>query len=502
MEKSILIVGAGVAGLSAGCYARMNGYRAAILEMHSMPGGLCTSWQRDGYLFDGSVAGLAGTAPGNPLYRLWEELGVIRYCPLHYGENFGHICGPDGRRVTVYADVDRLEAHLLEQFPAESKALLEFTGAIRSVLAVDPPFNSAQGLAALREGVAAGAAMIPRLPALIKYSNVTLREFVQKFHDPFLKLVFSNLVHFGGLDVPLLTVLLPLAYAHRKMAGIPLRGWLSFAQAIEKRFLEMGGTVRYQARAERLIVESGKARGVLLADGTRQTADIVLSAADGRFSHFAFLGRDEHEARRSPFRPERVSDQPAQVNLGVADDFAGVDGPVTYLLPKPFKAAGREHNRITVHTKYYDPQAAPEGKSAVTVFLDSSYSWWNVVSVDPDRYQAEKRKAAEAVIAAIDRCRPGFREKVEVVDVSTPLTRERYTGNWLGAMQAFRPSSNMLGALVSGSPRYAFKGVKDYYMTGQWVEAWGGITTAAQSGRKAVAAICKDDRKPFKTSTP
>ncbi len=44
-KKSIIIIGAGVAGLTAGCYAQMNGYQTRILEMHNQPGGLCTAWK-------------------------------------------------------------------------------------------------------------------------------------------------------------------------------------------------------------------------------------------------------------------------------------------------------------------------------------------------------------------------------------------------------------------------------------------------------------------------
>jgi phytoene desaturase len=84
-----------------------------------------------------------------------------------------------------------------------------------------------------------------------------------------------------------------------------------------------------------------------------------------------------------------------------------------------------------------------------------------------------------------------------VVDVSTPLTRERYTGNWMGAMQAWKPDSSMVKALLQGKPRYEYKSIQGLYMAGQWVEAWGGITTAAQSGRKAVQAICRRDGRRF-----
>jgi len=46
MSKSIIIIGGGIAGLSAGIYARMNGFNSAIYEMNSMAGGLCTAWSR------------------------------------------------------------------------------------------------------------------------------------------------------------------------------------------------------------------------------------------------------------------------------------------------------------------------------------------------------------------------------------------------------------------------------------------------------------------------
>ena len=74
--RSIIIIGAGFAGLAAGIYAQMNGYRTQIFEMHSLPGGLCTSWRRRGYTFDGGVRYLSGTAPE-------ERRRVRQPFPLH-----------------------------------------------------------------------------------------------------------------------------------------------------------------------------------------------------------------------------------------------------------------------------------------------------------------------------------------------------------------------------------------------------------------------------------
>ena len=54
-NKSIIIIGAGIAGLAAGCYAQMNSYDTQIFELHDLPGGLCTAWERKEYIFDGCI---------------------------------------------------------------------------------------------------------------------------------------------------------------------------------------------------------------------------------------------------------------------------------------------------------------------------------------------------------------------------------------------------------------------------------------------------------------
>ena len=51
--KKVIIIGAGVSGLSAGIYGQMNGFNTEIFEMHAIPGGECTGWRRKGYYFDG-----------------------------------------------------------------------------------------------------------------------------------------------------------------------------------------------------------------------------------------------------------------------------------------------------------------------------------------------------------------------------------------------------------------------------------------------------------------
>ena len=119
-DRSIAIIGAGVAGLATGCYAQMNGYRTHIFEMHGLPGGVCTSWRRDGYVFDGCLQWLMGSRQGSPINRIWQELGALAGREVVDHDEFLRIEGRDGRTLVVYTDADRLERHLRELAPADA----------------------------------------------------------------------------------------------------------------------------------------------------------------------------------------------------------------------------------------------------------------------------------------------------------------------------------------------------------------------------------------------
>lgn len=121
MAKKILIIGGGIAGLSTGCYARMNGYEAEIHESHNIPGGLCTTWKRGSYLFDGSLEWLVGTAAASPFHTYWQEVGALEGVQILDHEVFYEFLARDGRRLSFYADADRLERHLVELSPADAE---------------------------------------------------------------------------------------------------------------------------------------------------------------------------------------------------------------------------------------------------------------------------------------------------------------------------------------------------------------------------------------------
>lgn len=134
----MIIIGAGIGGLSTGCYAQMSGMRTRILEKHVLPGGCCTAWSREDYLFDYCIEWLIGTAAGNDANRIWRELGALDGKSITNFEMFNRVTDEHGRSVTFYHDPDRLERHLLELSPPTRSRSAPSAG----TCAASPPWTS------------------------------------------------------------------------------------------------------------------------------------------------------------------------------------------------------------------------------------------------------------------------------------------------------------------------------------------------------------------------
>lgn len=174
MNKSLIIIGGGIAGLSARCYARMNGYQTQIFEMHDKPGGLCTAWERKGYTIDVCLHWLVGSAPGLALYQIWQELGVLQGQRIVNLEELGRTENPDGRAFDLYMDVDRLEQHMLDLAPEDSKIINDFAGAIRHFMRFNMSSKKAPELYNLTDGLRMTYKMLPFFKDLRKWVGCRL----------------------------------------------------------------------------------------------------------------------------------------------------------------------------------------------------------------------------------------------------------------------------------------------------------------------------------------
>jgi phytoene dehydrogenase-like protein len=499
-DESIIIIGAGFAGLSAGIYAQMNGYKTEVFELHNLPGGLCTSWKRKGFTIDGCIHWLVGSSPESGMHRYWEEVGIAQGREFIYADEYMRFEAADGRTFVMYTDLDRLERSMLEFAPQDAKVIGEFIRNVRTCSAFDAPPDAGPLLKRLSAGVRMGLLFLTKGRQMREWMKTTGAEFADKFTDPVLRGVIRNM-WFPQFSV--FFIFATLAWLHRKTAGYPIGGSLPMSQALEKRYLGLGGQIHYRSRVEKILTEADTAIGVRLEDGSEHRAGRVISAADGYSTIFKMLdGKYADEKTREPYEQWPIFPPLIYVGLGVnrsfADEPKSVSG-MSFALRQPTEIADAVRERLSVHIFNQDPTLAPAGKTAITVMMPSSYEYWKERAKDREYYDETKSQVAKTVVGLLDERFPGIAGQVEMVDVATPLTFERYTGNWKGSFEGWlitpENSSTMMHPMSQTLP-----GLSNLFMCGQWVQPGGGLPTGVMSARRLLKTICKEDRKRFRTT--
>ena len=497
-RKSVIIIGAGIAGLSAGCYAGMNGYRSTIFEMHSLPGGLCTAWKRGGYTVDGCIHWLVGSKPGFPMYRVWEELGAVQGRRFVYSEQYMRYESCDGRTFVLHTNLDRLEQHMLEMAPEDADAVRRFCAAARQVRNTGIPVMKPMELMGIGDKLKM-AMQMRKLRPFVTWNRRSMTDILAEFKSPLIRKAISTA---WPASFPAGFLLATLAWMDEKSAGYPIGGSLEFSRAIEKRYLGLGGKLQYEARVAKILVDGGRAVGVRLDDGSEHRADCVISAGDGHAAIFDLLdGRYMDDTIRGYY--EKLTPFPALVlvALGVNRTFDDVPALIAGLrleFSPSIRLADQTLDGIGLHIFNQDPTLAPPGRTTVVCSFASDFSWWKNLRQDARRYREVKDEITDRLTAALEPRFPGITAQVEMRDVATPLTFERYTGNWKGSFEGWMttPQNWMLNV------RKTLPGLSNFWMCGQWVEQGGGLPPSALSGRNVIQFMCAQDRKRFETTVP
>ncbi len=493
--KKIVIIGGGIAGLSAGCYALMNGYETHIFEMHNLPGGLCTAWKRNGYTFDFCIHWLEGTSPDSDFHKIWQELGAIQGKEVYYKE-ISIMSFIKNQTINFYNDPDKLANYLKEIAPEDSVVIDEFADTLRKWYEVfDIPLTKPKELFTIIDRVKMIISFLPIIKIARKTIKTTVDEFADKFKNPLLQEAIRSLM----VDYDELNLFGMLFLLANKGVGVPQGSSLNFTKSIERRYISLGGKIHYGAKIKKILVSDNEAVGIQLEDGNEGKADIVISAADGYSTIFKMLdGKFINKKIKKTYESEPVFPSYLQVSIGVDMDLSGYINPNTnynvYKFDKPIMIEGEERKYLKVKNYAYDPTFAPKGKTTLVTGFKSDLAYWEKLYQDKEKYKQEKQKIENIVISSLEKIVPGIKEKIETIDVATPMTIYRYTNNWKGSTMGW---ANPFSAKISRTlPK-----LKNFFMAGQWVGDTG-VSGAAQSGRDCMEYICKIDKREFITTKP
>ncbi|HLP20066.1 MAG TPA: NAD(P)/FAD-dependent oxidoreductase, partial [Chitinophagales bacterium] len=495
-------------GLSLCCYLQMNGYETQIFEKHNIPGGLCTSWDRKGYTFDGCAHWILGSDSGSSFYKVWNELVDMRSVEWvnHDIRMFIEVKNSRDKygsnTFRFYTNLDKLQEYLIDLAPEDEQAILDFIKPMRVIQKFDmPPIMDELPLVPT---IIRGIKMTRYVEFLywfLKLMGQTNYTFAAKLKNPFLKESFEML--YDGEEVNLLVIYFPMASFDKKSAGYPVGGSLKFAERFEERYLKLGGKIHYHTPVNKIITENGVAKALEVRHGKIHKSDLIISCADWYFTAFELL---EGKFINKPMldlkegRSLEIFYSVIQVSFGINKDLSALPHLTRFPLTKPLVSPdGTEYTRMEVHIYSYDPTMAPPGKSSVIVsFYTKQRDFWiDHRKVNRAEYRRIKNEFAQQVLEQLDERLGGVKDYIEVTDIATPATLLRYTGNWKGSAQGLMAGKNFLAPVPI---KFQFPGLKNFYYASHWNRPSGGLPIAIMSARQLAQKICKDNNKKFTAS--
>lgn len=493
MQK-VVVVGAGIAGLTAGVYALQSGFDVTIYESHTIPGGASTSWRRKGYLFEGGMHWLTGSSQKTSLHKLWREVGALDDSVRVHNRDPFLVAQYDDQTAYLYRDVERMRRHFLEIAPEDKTEINRLCRDIARFTKMDMPIVDIKGVKVKNKSSMPFSALISMLPALLRlsfYANQTSREYTKRFKSPLLQRLLESV---AGADNNAMATIFTMATLVSGDGGYPEGGSLSMASRMAKHFERLGGRIQYGKAVNRVTVENGTVYGVIV-NGEQIPADAVIVTQDT----FAAIDALFDPPIREPWAEKmRKSTKPMLctfISVGVEEDLSDMPECLTFVTDVPLSCGGEQHSVIDINNYAGYKGYAPEGCTAITSIISGdSYEFWKSCK-ENGTYEIEKQKLAEAFIEILIKKYPQTAGKIAVWDVATPLTYERYLhsykGSWMSIMEK--------GSKPESYPTKP-ESIKHLYFAGQRLMAPGGLPVAAETGRKAVQYLCRDTDTVFQGS--
>ena len=497
-KKSIIIIGAGLAGLSTGCYAQMNGYDSKIFEHHSKPGGVAAVWRRGEYLIDGGIHFLICHKPGNPIYDVYSEVGAVGGYEIEYMTTYLKFIDETSSKVIEFTnDLNKMERDLITIAPEDEKEIRSFIKEVDWFK--DSPLLTDLGMSTTPPELRGRFDSLKeawQMRGFMKYLtgkySKSSEEYAENIQNPFLRTVFRKMF---SPDAPIWFVIMILATVVSGNLGLLKKGCHEFVLPMEERYKSFGGKIQYGAKVEKILVEDNVAIGVILSNGSEHRADVVVSAADGKSTIFDLLGGKYIDDKiRKRFNTWKPYDPLIIVSLGVKRKFEN-EAPFTiFKMKEPLKYAEREISCLPLRVLNYGDAFAPEDKSVIQVMLETDWGYWYELQQNREKYDFTKKQLAQNIIERLENQFPGITEQVEMIDVATPYTSWRFTLNDKGSPMGWLLTRETLTEII---PR-TLPGLENFYMAGHWVLPGGGVPASIYTGRNVIQILCKKNRKDFK----
>lgn len=492
MAKRIVIIGGGVAGLTAGVFAKRAGFDSVIYEKNPVAGGECTGWDQDGYHIDNCIHWLMGVSGETALNRIWKTTGAIDNVEIIHNDNM-YTSELQGQSITLWQDIDRTERELMALSPEDSEEIKKLMALCRLGKKVEIPAEKPMDFYSFFDMLKLTASMKDTMRIFKACANMDTQDMMDRFKHPLIRCMISDFCTKDSLASSF-----PMAYGNfvGGDGGVPKGGSRAMALRMQERFVSLGGEMHTGVSAEKLILENGKAVALQLASGELVQGDYFVCSCDPDFTFSKLLPGGYID----PLLAEIYANPADYPVYGMLQAAYAVDCPLDVMQGEHIIDCSdiREFpwlgERLTVKTYGYEPGFAPEGKQIVQFLwgLDqSAFAYWEELYKDKTAYKAKKEALCALAQKKIEERFPEYAGKMRLLDAWTPMTYRRWCNAYKGYNQAYTITKrSRKNAYLSPS----IKGLDNVFLSGQWLAAPGGLPGAAIQGKFSIQRICKIEK--------
>jgi prolycopene isomerase len=279
------------------------------------------------------------------------------------------------------------------------------------------------------------------------------------------------------------------------------------SEALKTFIEERGGKVRLSTRVKEILINDHITNGIRTENGEEFKSKVVISNASAPVTFKNMMNENDYlKEYLSQLDTYSVSLSSFQVFLGLKKDLVGELGikdteifyNTGYDLEADYQSmqqAGVEHGgyAITLYDNLYKGYS-PAGKNIMNLLTLQGYEHWLPYETDyfkgkKDAYRVEKKRMADILIDQAEKTLlPGLRSAIDVIEIGTPLTNVRYTGNYRGAVYGFDQTLNN-----SGQNRLGHKTpIKNLYLAGAWTRPGHGYGAVIPSGLECFGEIMQE----------
>lgn len=402
----IVVIGSGLAGMTAANMLGRSGYSVLLLEQHYKLGGLATWFRRPGsHIFDISLHGFpAGMLKS--CRRYWNDAIADNIVPLK-NVRFDN---PMFSLTTTYNREDFTEL-LVNQFGVERETVKTF-------------FDTARGMNFYDD------------------QNVTTRQLFEKFfpgREDIVRLLMEPITYANGstLEDPAITYGIVFSNFMSKGVYIYEGGTDDLVGKMQAEMEKNGVDVRIRCDVQKVIVENGAVQAVEV-NGRRIGCKAVVSNANLRSTIFQFVGEDKFDKDFiDQARAVRLNNSSTQVYMALKPDehIPEETGDLLFSsTANSFRTDLLLSRDITSRTfSFYYPRTRPTGKTRHAIVSSTNARWEDWANLSEEEYNASKQDLIETTLNALEKYVPNCRERIELIDAATPITFHHYTKHVSGA---------------------------------------------------------------------